>query len=106
MDADTIVVGSLAEVVRRAASTDTIAAWPAWQPPPGLDWAGFFAGRGLAYPSRGIVYSGYAMSFMSPKEGPPYFNYGFVAASRRRIEAIATTSEADMDYVWRTSNKS
>ena len=102
MDADVVVVGSLTDLVRHAADAGAIMAWPAWQPPPDLDWAEVFQRLGLTVPPATFTYSGYGISFMSPKDAPPYFNYGFVAIPRSLALVMGPMLQEDIDHVWST----
>lgn len=99
MDADTLAVGSLAELVEQSAATDEFAAWPAWQPPTGVDLEAMLARLGLPARDHGLEYSGYGLAFMAPRSCPPYFNAGFVAMSGRLANAMARTYPADFDMV-------
>ena len=99
---DTVVVGSLNDLVRQAANADAVLAWPAWQPPPDLDWAEVFQRLGLVFPAATMAYSGYGVAFMSPKDAPPYFNYGFVAIPRSLALVVGPMLHGDIGHVWST----
>ncbi len=100
MDADIVVVGSLNELVRQAADADAVLAWPAWQPPTDIDWTEVFQRLEMELPAATITYSGYGIAFMSPKDAPPYFNYGFVAIPRSLALAIGPLLQDGIDHVW------
>ena len=102
MDADVVIVGPLNELVRQAAHADAVMGWPAWQPPPDLEWAEVFQRLGLEFPAATITYSGYGMAFMSPKYAPPYFNYGFIAIPRSLALVIGPILREDIDHIWTT----
>lgn len=101
MDADIVITGPIDGVIQEIVATDSIAGCPAWQPPPDIDWNEVFLRRGLPLPKLSTIYSGYGLSFMSPKYAPPYFNYGFVAVSKRVALEMRDTLAEDLDFVCR-----
>jgi len=102
MDADMIATGSLRDLVEQAAREDAYAAWPAWAPPPGVDWDEIGRQFGINEMPYGLEYSGYALDFMEPRYCPPYFNAGFVAMSGRLANDMARTYPEDFLKVMRS----
>lgn len=99
MDADTLVVGSLAALVESLAAEPVIAAWPAWQPPADIDIDRVLQECGVGSAARDLTYSGYGLAFESPRHCPPYFNLGFVGASGALARHMARTLAADFEDV-------
>ncbi len=99
MDADTVVVGSLADVVAAAAAEPVIAGWPAWQPPEGIDIERALRELGVDERGRDLTYSGHGLAFLSPRHCPPYFNLGFVAINGALARDMAQTLPADFEDV-------
>lgn len=99
MDADTVVVGSLAELVESVAHERIFAAWPAWQPPPGIDIDHVLRECGVGQDYHPLRYSGYGLAFESPRDCPPYFNLGFVAVNGGLAREMAPTMPLDFDDV-------
>lgn len=101
MDADTVAVGSLAELVEQSAAADEYAAWPAWQPPADVDIERLLSELGFPPQDYGLRYSGYGLSFLESHNCPPYFNAGFVAMSGRLANQMALTYPGDFESVSR-----
>lgn len=80
MDADTIVLRPLAPIIAEVHSRNCLAAKPAWQPPP-VELKDIITARGLGLHGPQVTYSGYGFQFVEPRYAPPYFNFGFLAAS-------------------------
>jgi hypothetical protein len=99
MDADTVVVGSLAELVESIAAEPMLAAWPAWQPPANVDIDEVLREFGIAATYERLTYSGYGLAFESPRHCPPYFNLGFVAVNGALAREMARTLAADFEDV-------
>ncbi|HRI17514.1 MAG TPA: hypothetical protein PL196_03235, partial [Burkholderiaceae bacterium] len=99
MDADTVVVGSLAELIESVAKEPVVAAWPAWQPPTDADMDAVLREFGFAEVEKTLTYSGYGLAFESPRHAPPYFNLGFVAAHRTIASDMALSITRDFDDV-------
>lgn len=95
MDADTLVLGSIEDAVSRAWLSDAVLAWPAWNPPPVAAPAVLDA-LGLADDGRRVQHSGYGWSFLDPRQGLPYFNYGFVVCSRPVATLLARAVPDEM----------
>ena len=98
MDADTAVHGPLTELVLETATSDAIAGWPAWQPP-GINLTDVLMKRGCALSDWGLTYSGYGLTFLSPKSCPPYFNLGFIAVSKATAQRLARDVPQDWHFV-------
>lgn len=96
MDADTVVTGPLTELIEEVADSRVFAAWPAWQPPDNADFDQILTDFGLDEIQRTLAYSGYGLSFLSPKYCPPYFNAGFIAAHRDIIQRMGRTLPKDL----------
>lgn len=99
MDSDTVVVGPLTELVQSVAAEPAWAAWPAWQPPAGLDLDAVLLACGLTDVKRDLRYSGHGLAFAAPRDCPPYFNLGFVAVEGTLARAMAQTIGADFEEV-------
>ena len=99
MDADTVVVGPLTELVESVAADPAWAAWPAWQPPVGLDLDAALLACGISDAKRDLSYSGFGLAFAAPRHCPPYFNLGFVAVEGELARAMAQTIAADFEDV-------
>jgi hypothetical protein len=89
MDADTLVVGPLAEAVHTVLAIDGIGGRTAWNPPD-VDLAALIADVATAADLRRHVYAGYGVKFLTPKACPPYFNFGFVLASQAAVHRMST----------------
>jgi hypothetical protein len=99
MDADTIVAGPLTDLIESVSAEPTIAAWPAWQPPPDIDIDLVLRECGLADAPRDLTYSGFGLAFESPRHCPPYFNAGFFAVNGAVARDMAQTLVADFEDV-------
>jgi hypothetical protein len=97
MDADTVVVGPLRELVLETAGSREVAGWPAWQPPRS-NLNEVLLARGCALSDWGLTYSGYGLQFLSPKSCPPYFNFGVIAASNTVAKHIARDFPEDLHF--------
>ena len=98
MDADTVVAGSLADVVREAAGSDAFHARPAWFPPPvSLERA--LDAAGLAWPGEGVTLAGHGIDFLSPQLSPPYFNAGFAVLCGALAGRISGSIQQDFEFV-------
>jgi len=94
MDADTVVTRPLGPLVERVAAAQTMAAKPAWQPPP-QDLSAVCAAVGLPEPKPVMEYSGWGWSFLEPRLGPPYLNGGFITSARSVTQAMMPGLERD-----------
>jgi hypothetical protein len=99
MDADTLVCGSLAEIVDRAARIERIFGWPTWQPP-SVDLMAAIRDRGCALTEFPLTYSGYGWSFMEPRQCPPYFNFGFLVINKNIAKALSRYLPTTLDFVF------
>jgi hypothetical protein len=97
MDADTVVAGSLRELVLDAANSNEIAGWPAWQPP-NSNLREVLLARGCILSDWDLTYSGYGLAFLSPKWCPPYFNCGFIATPNAVAQQISVDFPEDLHY--------
>lgn len=97
MDADTVVAGSLRELVLEIADSDAIAGWPAWQSPPS-NLCEVLQTRGCKLSDWGLTYSGYGLAFLSPKSCPPYFNFGFIAMRKAVAQQLSRDFVEDLHY--------
>ena len=98
MDADTVVCGSLIEVIARAEQEGKILARTAWQPP-SVDLARALGERGCAERDYGLEYAGYGWSFLEPRACPPYFNFGFIVMPGDIARLIRDNVSADVAFV-------
>jgi hypothetical protein len=98
IDADTVVCGSLVEVVARAVQETKILARTAWQPP-SIDLVRALRERGCAERNYGLEYAGYGWSFMEPRACPPYFNFGFVVMPGDLARLMRDNLSADGAFV-------
>lgn len=99
MDADTLAVGPLTDVVESLAAERMLAAWPAWQPPPDIDIDLVLRECGVGEAVRDLTYSGFGLAFESPRHCPPYFNAGFFAVNGGLAREMAHTLVADFEDV-------
>jgi len=99
MDTDTLVCGSLAEIVDRAARMEKIFGWPTWQPP-SIDLMAAIRDRGCTQTEFELTYSGYGWSFMEPKECPPYFNFGFLVMNQKVARRLGQNLPVMLDFVF------
>jgi hypothetical protein len=98
MDADMVVCGPLDELALKVAHTDAIFGWPAWKPP-SINIVSALEARGCQSSGFGLQYSGYGWDFLEPKESPPYFNCGFVAANKNTARILARNLKDDLEFV-------
>jgi hypothetical protein len=103
MDADTVVVGPLSELVVQTAGSNAIAGWPAWQPPHS-NLSEVLLARGCNLSDWGLTYSGYGLAFLSPKSCPPYFNFGFIAMPNAVAQQMARDFPEDLHYFFARYN--
>lgn len=99
MDADTLVCGSLTEIVDRAARMEKIFGWPTWQPP-SIDLMAAIRDRGCTQTEFELTYSGYGWSFLEPKACPPYFNFGFLVMSSIVARSLSKNFPIMLDFVF------
>jgi hypothetical protein len=98
LDADTIVLRSLAALIGRVRAEGCLAAKPAWQPPD-VDLDALIAARGLVHVGPPMTYSGYGWQFMEPRFGPPYFNFGVLACPRVVANLMRDQLPAELEFV-------
>jgi hypothetical protein len=102
-DSDMIINGDFSNLLQLVAATDgyagVIATWPPFlaRGEGNVDrerWAGLYRTAGLQVPPFSYRHPGYNV-FYGPDEGiadtPIYYNYGFVLATRRAVEAVTRT---------------
>lgn len=102
IDADTLVVGDLRELLDQVATEKCIYAYPAWNPP-AVDIDELLAEKGVTSYESDVVYSGYGLAFLQPKYGPPYFNCGFVCMSLEMVRDHARTFAEDLLHAYQKS---
>jgi hypothetical protein len=98
MDADTVVTGSLAELVHRVAGSDALHARVAWQPPT-IDLRTVFHAAGLPWKDWGLMYGGQGIDLLADDWCPPYFNGGFLAMPRSLADDLTKTLPSDIAFV-------
>ena len=101
MDADTLVTGPIGKIVRRAFEGDCLCAKPAYKLP-AVDINRILAMRGCVYDGPLVTFDGYGWEKNTPRHGPPYFNYGFIACSKRIAGLLASHLPAELEFVWTT----
>ena len=98
LDADTIVLRSLAALVTQVHAEGCVAAKPAWQPPD-IDIDELIARRGLINDGPQMTYSGYGWQFLEPRFGPPYFNFGVLFCPRDTANLMRNWLPEELDFV-------
>ena len=101
LDADTVLLRPIGDLLEQVARMGVMAAKPAWQPPVNIDLDAVLAAAGLTPEGPGMVYSGHGWSFLAPRTGPPYFNGGIIACPRAIAATMHDALPRDFDFVTR-----
>ena len=98
MDADILVAGPLTEIINTVQAIDGIVGRTAWGPPK-TDIGSALARRGIAAPRNDLIYAGYGVDFLSPRDCPPYFNFGIIAMTASVAATMRETLPSDFEAI-------